>query len=190
MHLYAGFGGISPPQTDELSGEPPSDDRLQNDAFRRMEDVELVLRFFAYRQKHRLHKGGPLSAYLDAYLQRGNSFSKETLCGLEELFQNTVVLAEEMFGEKAFWLYRRRGGSWSWFERPTTTVYDPFMFTLSKYLTKSEFIKERAHIFQDRMPIFYQDNYETFEGRNVNPSILQLRDKKFEELFIYVFEQL
>jgi hypothetical protein len=176
--------GVAIPQTDELGGEQPSDERLQSDAFRRMEDVELVLRFFAYRQKHRLHKGTNLASYFDAYLQRGNGFDEATLDGLKNLFESTINLAEAIFGEKAFWLYRsRKTGSWSWYERPTTTVYDPLMLILSKHLDRAELVKSKAAVFQSRIEEFYQENYTTFEGRNVNPSILKQREEKFEEFF-------
>jgi hypothetical protein len=40
--------GIPEPEETELEGGPPSQERAENEAFRRMEDVELVLRFFAY----------------------------------------------------------------------------------------------------------------------------------------------
>jgi hypothetical protein len=71
---------IPEPTQEEIDGGQPSEDRIQHESFRRMDDVELVLRFFAYRQKHRLHKGGrSLAAYLDAYLQHGNHFSDATL---------------------------------------------------------------------------------------------------------------
>jgi hypothetical protein len=177
---------IPEPDEEEIKGGLPSQARVEHEAFRRMEDVELVLRFFAYRQKHTLHKGGTsLASYHDAYLQNGNNFTEEILANLENVFTSTISLVEDTFGEKAFWLYRRRGKesnySWAWLERPTTTVYDPLMFVMSTQLHKSEAILARAKHFQEAMPEFYQNNYDVFEGRNVNPSILKERELKFNE---------
>jgi len=43
--------GIPAPDEDELEHEKLCDELLSNDSFRKMDDVELVLRFFAYRQR-------------------------------------------------------------------------------------------------------------------------------------------
>lgn len=177
---------IPEPEEDELSGGQPSEDRVQNESFRRMEDVELVLRFFAYRQKHNLHKSGTsLATYLDAYLQYGNKFTKEVMSNLRSLFLSTISLVVDTFGENAFWLYRRRvkgsSWSWSWLERPTTTVYDPLMFIMSAHLNQRVDILSQAPRFQEALPEFYQQHYEIFEGRNVNPSTLKEREQKFEQ---------
>jgi hypothetical protein len=170
-----------------------SDARVEHDDFRTMGDVELVLRFFAYRQKQRLHKSTvPLSRYLDDYLRHGNtSFTATTLAALETLFTDTIALVEDVLGERAFWLLRRRGkaGRWGWLERPATTVYDPLMFVFSHHLADGTAMRARRGLFQTGIDQFYQDNYATFEGRNVNPSILTARDAKFEEFVAGILAQ-
>ena len=179
------------PEPEEIAGGLPSETRVENEAFRRMEDVELVLRFFAYRQKHRLHKSTvPLATYFDFYLRNGNSFSSGVIQQLETLFLNTVDLVEDTFGEKAFWLWRRRGRepNWGWLERPTTTVYDPLMFVISGHLARADAIRAHAQDFQKMMPTFYEKHYTTFEGRNVNPSALVERERKLQELVSSVLD--
>ncbi len=167
------------PDERELSGDgTPSDERRENEDFRKMDDVELVLRFFAFRQKQRLHKSTvPLSVYLDAYLRHGNAFPQATRDGLEQLFVSTIELVERVFGERAFWLFRqRKGDKWSWLERPTTTVYDALMGAVSRQLESAEALLSKADFIQNRMEGFYRDNYDTFEGRNVNPTALSARE--------------
>ena len=184
---------IPEPEEQEITGGPASDARVQNDDFRKMEDVELVLRFFAYRQKHRLHKSGvSLSRYLDDFLRYGNrTFSPATLAGLEALFVDTVALVENVLGERAFWLYRRRGigPSWSWLERATTAVYDPLMLIFSRHLQDADAILAKKEIFIEAMPNFYITNYSSFEGRNVNPSTLVQREDKIEALIASILAQ-
>ncbi len=174
--------GIPEPEQSEIDGGLPSDNRVQHEAFRRMEDVELVLRFFAYRQKQDLHKGTSLKDYLDAYLQAGNSFDATTLVNLESLFLQTIKLVEDAFGEKAFWLFRQRAstGAWRWLERPTTTIFDSMMFVMSNHLSRANDIRNHADKFKERIETFYTEYNETFAGRNVNPSMLKQRDDKFE----------
>lgn len=175
--------GIPEPEQAEIDGGLPSKERIEYEDFRRMEDVELVLRFFAYRQKQNLHKGGSLSAYLDAYLRNGNLFSETTLNSLESIFLQTISLVEDTFGEKAFWMWRLRGRdrNWSWLERSTTTIYDPMMFVMSEHVAQAETIVKSADSFRSGITIFYQDNYDAFGGRNVNPSALSERVNKFRE---------
>lgn len=165
----------------ELNGGQPSVERQESEDFRRMEDVELVLRFFAFRQKHKLHKSTvPLSVYLDAYLRHGNSFPDVTLQGLEQLFIDTIQLIEDAFGERAFWLLRQRRNNWSWLERPTTTAYDALMAVVSRHLDKSNQIRNKANALQENIESFYKVHYSTFEGRNVNPSALVAREEAFD----------
>lgn len=173
--------GIPLADEQELAGGLPTPERLQCEDFRRMEDVELVLRFFAFRQKHKLHKSTvPLSTYLDSYLRHGNGFGQETLQNLEQVFLNTIQLVEDAFGENAFWLVRQRRDNWSWRESPTTTVYDALMAVVSRHLDKAELIRNKAHILQEMIVPFYKTNYAIFEGRNVNPSALVARADAFE----------
>lgn len=171
-----------PLSSEESDNDPIHSDRASNPLYKTMGDVELVLRFFAYRQRKRLQTGS-LENYLDLYLKSGNGFSKAVLENLEKLFNSTIELAYDLFGEAAFFLYRYRRESWSWLERATTAVYDPLLFVLSENLDNSvKLISNRARIIR-ALPLFYQQNYEFFEGRNTNPSALESREVKFAEFF-------
>jgi hypothetical protein len=182
--------GLPLPDAAELGGGPPSNERQQSEDFRRMEDVELVLRFFAFRQKHRLHKSTvALSVYLDNYLRFGNQFPRATLLALEQMFLDTIGLIEAAFGERAFWLYRQRRGVWSWLERPTTTAYDALMAVVSRHLDKRDQIQAKAGALQTEIEVFYRENYDTFEGRNVNPTALQAREMALEKFLTDTLNQ-
>jgi len=178
--------GIPVPNEEEINGGISSHERLDNNEFRRMKDVELVLRFFAYRQKKDLHRGVPLSAYFDAYLQHSNRYSCDLLLELADIFERTVNLIEEVFNERAFWLYRShkraREERWGWFERPTTAVYDPLMYVASNHLNQSEKLCAAAEDIRNKMEQFYMENYATFGGRDVNQGMLETREQCFEDL--------
>lgn len=164
----------TPPQTSIHS------DRSINKLFKTMQDVELVLRFFAYRQRAILQKGS-LESYLDFYQEKGNYFPTDTLNRLEILFKDTINLAFDIFGDSAFFLYRESRGSWSWYERPTTVVYDPLMFSLSQNLQHRKALMDNKEIIVNGLIKFYKENYEYLEGRNTNPAALQKRDNLFSE---------
>jgi len=180
--------GIPVPEESEIGGGAPSQERLENADFREMMDVELVLRFLAYRQKKSLHKGNAsLSAYLDAYLQQGNRFTDAVLAQLNTLFETVISLVESALGERAFWLFRSRGKEpnirWAWLERPTTTVYDPLMYVISNRIHQEMEIRRAAERIQNELEGFYQENYEIFGGRDVNRSILVAREVRLNALF-------
>jgi hypothetical protein len=158
---------------------------LENDLYREMGDVELVLRYFANRQRNTIAKAGGrnYSNFLDFYLKHGNNFSSDTLHKLSNLYEDTIRFVYQLFGEKAFWLYRKRQSGWSWVNRPTTAVYDPLMQTASAFLEQSKYILAKKPKMDEIMVDFYTKNYSSFEGRNTNPSIIVERDNKFQELF-------
>lgn len=157
-------------------------ERAENKLFKTMGDVELVLRFFAYRQRSDLQRGS-LESYLDFYLEKGNYFSTEVLGSLEKLFNATIDMVYELFEDKAFFLYRKRKTGWGWFERPTTAVYDPMMNSLSQRLEFRDELVRRKEEMNEAIIEFYKENYGVFEGRNTNQSALEERDSKFNEFF-------
>jgi Protein of unknown function DUF262 len=159
--------GIPEPTTIELETGVFAEELLENETFRRMEDVELVLRFFAYRQRL-LHDQTALNVYLDEFLSRGNNFSAQLLGKYKELFQDTVKLVFDVLGEDAFRLWRQRKSGWNWFDRPTKVVYEPMMYAFSQQIERKAELLARAEQIRAALPEFYQTNYAIFEGRKVN----------------------
>lgn len=171
---------IPEPTEEELLKEKISDELVENELYRKMIDVELVLRFFAYRQRITDQRGS-LKDYLDNYLKYGNLFEQIVLDNLKNLFVETIQLIYETFGEKAFWLWRNRNGNWNWFSRPTVVVYDPLMYVFSQKLGQREQILAKKEEFQEHIKEFYEGNYDVFEGRNVNRTNIEDRNKLLDE---------
>lgn len=171
--------GIPEPTQGELEGGQLARQLLDNEDFRQMADVELVLRFFAYRQRLK-HQKGALKTYLDKFLKHGNLLSDKVLEQYQELFIETLRLVYGTLGSNAFNLYRERKTGWSWFNRPTTVLYDPIMFVFSQNLHKKEELLERGEILRNRLPQFYKDNYDKFEGRYTNLSNIAERNDLFD----------
>ena len=116
-------------------------------------------------------------------MQNANSFSPETLGQLESLFLQTIEFVYELLGEKAFFLYRVRNGIWKWYPRATTAVYDPLMAAAANYLGRKDKILAKKENVEEMMKEFYQANYDSFEGRNTNPGVVQERELKFDSFF-------
>jgi hypothetical protein len=176
---------IPEPTEAEIEHEEVSADLLSNESYQKMDDVELVLRFFAHRQRLDQEKF-ELKSYLDEFLRQGNSFDSDLLAKYEDLFTQTVKLVYDVLGDRAFWLLRRRAGNWQWYQRPTKVLYDPIMYVFSQNLEHSDKLRERRQAIRDAFPQFYQDYYDNFEGRSTNRTNLAERNQ-LTELFIEQF---
>lgn len=162
--------------------------KLENENYKKMTDVEYVLRFFAMRQLEGYSKR-KLRDFLDYYLNKANGFEDTLLEHLKEIFEDTIKLADKIFGEKAFYMYRSRTTrtgeiSWNWYARTTTTIYDPMMQVLSELLEYSEILIRKKREINKEIIKFYKKNYEIFEGRNSNKSDIEKRIEKMKKFFL------
>ncbi|HLP52291.1 MAG TPA: DUF262 domain-containing protein [Chitinophagales bacterium] len=135
---------------------------LKNIPYSKMEDVELVLRFFAYRHLDKL-KGGTVENFLDEYLKQGNNFTPKTLGQLEYLFNETIDLLYSIFGESAFYLPSLKQNN----KTPSKNIYDPIMQAFAKSVLRNEKQKllDRSALVKQSL---YQNIEELFskDGRN------------------------
>lgn len=174
--------GIPEPDDDELQGGESRTEVQENQIYRSMSDVELVLRFFAYRQRID-NQDGALKNFLDRYLQKANLFSDEVLSRLEVVFKETISLAEALLGEEAFFLWRRRTTGWGWYQRPTTAVYDPMLFALSMHINNRDALLKKKFEIRQLTQDMYEREYDQFQGRYTNRENLRRRNDLFSELF-------
>ena len=156
------------------------DNLLSSEAYRKMDDVELVLRFFAYRFIDDF--SGTVETFLDAYLKQANTFSEETNQELEKLFNDVVDIAYGLFGEKAFIppIYERQ------VNKPQKTIYDPLMQSIAKHVE----LKDRLLAAKDINEVnryanrsIKTDGIKLFDGRNTVPSAVKERVEFFDYLF-------
>lgn len=173
--------GIPEATPDELAGGVPSQERTDNPLFSRMQDVELVLRFIAYRQRLS-NQTGALKDYFDAFVRIANQWPQHLIASLERLFVDTITLAEDLLGENAFFLWRARKNSkdgGTFYRRPTVVVYDPLMFALSQRLSSGDVLRQSAEAVREDIRVFYETNYDQFEGRYTNLANIQARNELF-----------
>jgi hypothetical protein len=153
---------------DEFEVDPPVDILHSNAMYKKMQDVELVLRFFAYRQLSSVEQG-TLRDFLDMYLKLGNHFSEDVLEQLKELFVETSDFIYRVLGDRAFFLLRKRkNGKWGWFDRPTKVLYDPLMYAFSKHIQHKAILLSKAAEINRKLEEMYKSQADTFEGRSTN----------------------
>lgn len=176
--------GIPLPTEDEIKNNILADELIENELFRDMGDVELVLRYFANRQREDLIKDfRSLKDYLNNYLKYANAISSKAMDEMANLYQETMRFIYELLGKQAFCLYRVRNGKWNWYSRPTTAIYDPLTIVASEFLSKKENILKKKADVVTILETFYKGNYDSFEGRNTNPGILTKREELLRNLF-------
>ena len=172
---------IPEPTDQEANGNLPAD-LTDNDLFRKMQDVELVLRFFAFRHIEKWEKI-PLRLYLDRFLISGNKLNDEVLKKYEKLFTDTCELVYSIFEEQAFCLFRIRDNKWKMYNRPTKVVYDPMMHVLSMYVDKKDELISRKEELKEQIENFYKDQYDIFGGRNTGKNDVLNRINALNDFF-------
>ncbi|WP_257217068.1 DUF262 domain-containing protein [Pseudomonas syringae] len=148
--------------------------------FEKMEDVELVLRFFAYRQISSFKAGlNKISEFLDRFLYKGNSFSQEVLDEYEKIFESTVQFLYEAVGQDAF---AALGNS----QRPTKIVYDPIMYVANDAQVRAKYPELIASkdILREELVATYASNSILFSGRRTNYADTQARNKVVRGAFL------
>lgn len=153
---------------------------LESDIYREMKDVELVLRFFAYRQLNSL--SGSIKKFLDSYLKQANEFSEETLIELTDLFKDTIDVIYEIFGQKAFIQPPYKGAQ----QKPQKKIYDPLMQSVaSKLDNKNQLLEKSEQIKKNKYNLIMNldDNQRIFRGRNSTRIFVKKRIQYFDHLF-------
>lgn len=164
------------PTREELENGQISNKLVNHPMFSKMEDVELVLRFFAFRQIEEWDNS-QLKSFLDTYLKQGNLFSEDLLNSLEEIFTRTTKLIHNLFSSSALWLPRERkkpgGPKWVVYEQPTKVLYDSLMYVISDYLDKSEELLNNREQIQRDLNDLYKKEAVLFKGRFNKNDILK-----------------
>lgn len=142
--------------------------------YKRMYDVELVLRFFAMRYVEDFNYS--LSDFLDDTLITLNKYSTEQLEALKNLFTSALNKANVLFGEKAFLYFD--GKKWS---SPAKMIYDPLMQVLSQ--GDLNVTEGNVEYNVEALKAFYQENSTeqnpVFDGKHQSKDDILKRMEKF-----------
>lgn len=148
--------------------------------FEKMEDVELVLRFFAYRKIGDFKAGlNKISEFLDRFLVAGNKFPDAGLAEYRTMFVATVDFLWDVLEGDAFTVLDRSK------RRPTKIVYDPLMFVANSpdvVLHRDKLIAKKK-VLRAELKAMYENNQALFSGRRTNFKDTQDRNRCVGEAF-------
>lgn len=167
-----------PPYDPSEEAEPP-ETLLSNPHFSKMRDSEFVLRFFALR--HREHYRGGMKPFLDQYMVRSRKFSDNDIEMLENLFVDTIDLAENIYGEQLFkpWVEKHKRHA----RIPQVAFADAVMVGLSEYVGhRTKLLERRAQIAASTDKMVTESPQGTFTGKGNSKAAIQLRVGLFDAM--------
>lgn len=148
--------------------------------FKTMEDVELVLRFFAYRKIGEFKAGlNKISEFLDRFIVVGNKFPEQGLAEYRSMFEVTVDFLWNVLEGEAFTVLDPAK------KRPTKIVYDPLMFAASSAVVvphQAKLVANKA-VLRAKLQAMYEENRALFSGRRTNFNDTQERNRCVSEAF-------
>lgn len=174
-------------QEDKIDG---STDRKAMNMFKKMEDVELVLRFFAYRQLDSFPSGlNKISDFLDKFLPEGNQFPKTLLEKYREMFLQTISFLSETLGTSPFCRIEPSG---DFKGQQLKIIYDPIMYVASQYSqsTHRDILINNKEILIKHLGEMYKENFTLFGGRRTNKSDTRNRNKVMKQAFVNAIDEI
>lgn len=135
---------------------------LDSPFFSKMEDVEMVLRFFALRNSDFYTKG--MQPFLDMYMMHAAKFSKFQIEELRSLFEQCLSTAEKIFGGVLFRPYKVSEGDWG--KAPSKGFYDAVMVGLANNYKSLTVLEQRREAVMDQTKSLFKSHDDgTFTGR-------------------------
>lgn len=145
-----------------ISDEEAADDSEASNSFQRMDDIEVVLRFFALR--HQAHIRGSLQDFLDTYMARMQAAKEEDIVFLRMLFLNTMNLGVDIYKSNLFRPWDKKKGNWQ--GKPNKGFSDCVLTGLASVISRADVIRaKRDQIVEDTKRLFEEHEEGTFTGR-------------------------
>ncbi len=146
--------------------------------FKKMEDIEVVLRFFALRHMKEYKYG--VQGFLDLYVIRSKSFDADDIAFFVPLYKSTLECAHAIFGDNVFRVYE--GGEWV--GKATKGMYDAIMVPLSEFADQHSLLRDRKTQIVDRtIDLFVREGVAAVTGRASTKRDLENRIDLFRQIF-------
>jgi len=170
-------------------GIPREDDDKElrdNQLYKKMEDAELVLRFFALRHTEELR--GELKDFLDLYMMKCMNCSDEDVKVLESIFVQTIELAHQIYGPDLFKPFDRQSNSRK--DRSYKAYYDAVMVGLSRHLSDANLLISRKSTAIERTKqLLLDDESGLFTGGGKTNADIQKRIQLFDDMLTQVIAE-
>jgi hypothetical protein len=149
--------------------------------YKKMEDTEMILRFFALRHANQYKNG--MKGFLDLYMSKATSFPTADLLKLAMLFENVIRLGHSIYGDLLFRTYDPDKCLWD--KTASKAFYDAVMVGLSLVIDKSSInnlVKNRALVIEDTKHLFSKFTEGELTGRANSKSDVMRRISIFMDM--------
>lgn len=155
-------------ESDELAASEQDSEgvevtRMGRKMFESMDDVEIVLRFFAYRHLAKFYQGlNRISESLDEFLKAGNKFDPRILEDYRRIFLDNIKFWYAVNGATAFQVK----GSNRHFSK---IAYDALMYASSALSSEQRaLLSDKPELVRSEIDAMYNSNAMVFGGRRTN----------------------
>lgn len=167
-----------PQYTKEEDANPP-DELLALPLYAQMRDVEIVVRFFALRHAEHYQRG--MTGFLDLYYVRARKFTEDDLQVLRDVFDRTMQLAHEIYGEHLFRPWDAEAEEWN--KRPQVAFADAVMVGISRHLDRFDTLVSRTDsVLEGTKALFIRNPQGTFTGQRNTKKDVQDRIRLFDDM--------
>ncbi|HYW18273.1 MAG TPA: DUF262 domain-containing protein [Nodularia sp. (in: cyanobacteria)] len=155
----------------------------ENNLYKKMQDAELVLRFFALRHAEDFRRG--MEGFMDLYMIKSLNFSDEDIGILKNIFLETVNVAHQIYSNNLFKPFEPSTDTWK--ENAYKAYYDAVMVGFSRNLANANILVEKKLIvIEETKKLFRRDTSKLFTGGGRTKFDIQERIKLFDEMLSQV----
>ncbi|MGH1392801.1 MAG: DUF262 domain-containing protein [Trichormus sp.] len=155
----------------------------ENNLYKKMEDTELILRFFALRHIEDFRRG--MEGFLDLYMMKSLNFSDEDIEILKNIFVKTINLAHQIYSNNLFKPFDPNTDTWK--ENSYKAYYDAVMIGFSRHLSNADTLLERKlMVIEETKKLFREDTSKLFTGGGRTQSDMKERIRLFDEMLSQV----
>jgi len=164
------------------------DAKSKNSLYKKMEDVELVLRFFALRHAHKFH--GKLEEFLDKYMIKSLSFSGKDIAVLSKIFLKTINIVYRIYGEDLFNPKPFEPRNINFKDQAYKTYYEAVMVGFSNHLdSENILIARKQKVIEATKKIFEEDKNRLLTGGGKTKADIQKRLGLFDDMLAQVINE-
>lgn len=151
-----------------------TEERDNNPLYKKMEDAELVLRFFALRNLENFQ--GKLETFLDLYMMKSANFSQKDIDDLRKIFLQTIEVAYQIYNDNLFKPPNAKK------DKAYKAYYDAVMVGFSNHLPNFNILIERKSRVIEETKKLLENNLGLFTGQGKTKADLQNRIRLFDEM--------
>ena len=135
------------------------EDSVNNPKVKKMEDVELVLRFFSLNNDNYYNLKKGFRQFLSDEMDKMNKLKSEDFMKMRKMFLVTMESIRNTFGDEAFAKYRYQDGSFSRMSKFNAAVFDALSIPVAMFINidrpilSQNSVSEFRQLFAD--PLFF-----------------------------------